>query len=77
MMRRAVVWAALSGVGRFCLPADVSGLIRDAAGIHAMPPFAITLLKGDLWQGNAGLGVIHRSPLVPEAEVPCVDAVWD
>jgi predicted RNase H-like HicB family nuclease len=29
-------------------------VIRDLAGINGSPPFAIALLKGDLWQGNAG-----------------------
>lgn len=60
---------------------DVSGLIRDPAGIHAVPPCAIVLLKGDLWQGNAGRGIIHRSPRVPEDQAPrvlvAIDAVWD
>ncbi len=63
------------------LPDGESGLIRDADGIHAVPPFAITLLKGDLWQGNAGRGIIHRSPLVAEETSPrvlvAIDAVWD
>lgn len=62
-------------------PDDVSGLIRDPAGIHAVQPSAIILLKGDLWQGNAGRGIIHRSPLVAASEVPrvlvAIDAVWD
>jgi hypothetical protein len=63
------------------LPDEVSGMILDPAGIHAVPPCAIVLLKGDLWQGNAGRGNIHRSPQVPEDQVPrvlvAIDAVWD
>jgi hypothetical protein len=62
-------------------PDDVSGLIRDTVGIHAAPSFAIVLLKGDLWQGNAGRGIIHRSPMVAESQAPrvlvAIDAVWD
>ncbi len=62
-------------------PDDVSGLIRDTAGIHTAPSFAIVLLKGDRWQGNAGRGIIHRSPLVGGSEAPrvlvAIDAVWD
>jgi hypothetical protein len=61
-------------------PDDTSGLIRSPAGIHSVPPFAIALLKGDLWQGNAGRGIIHRSPMVPDNQVPrvlvAIDAVW-
>jgi hypothetical protein len=60
---------------------EVSGIIRDPAGIHAAPLSAVALLKGDLWQGNAGRGVIHRSPLVPAYQAPRVlvalDAIWD
>jgi hypothetical protein len=63
------------------LPDHETGLIRDNAGIRAVPPFAIVLLKGDLWQGNAGHGIIHRSPMVTEDQVPrvlvAIDAVWD
>ena len=46
-----------------------------------MPPFAVALLKGDLWQGNAGRGIIHRSPSMPLDQVPrvlvAIDAIWD
>jgi len=63
------------------LPDEVSGLIRDPLGVHAVPPFAVALLKGDLWQGNAGRGIIHRSPAVPVYMAPRVlvafDAIWD
>lgn len=63
------------------LPDAVSGMIRDPAGIHAVPPCAIALLKGDLWQGNAGRGIIHRSPSVTAEQAPrvlvAIDAVWD
>lgn len=72
---------AFLGVRSGGLPDEVSGMIRDPAGIHAVPPCAIVLLKGDLWQGNAGRGIIHRSPLVPEGHAPrvlvAIDAVWD
>jgi len=62
------------------LPDEFSGMIRDPAGIHAVPPCAIVLLKGDLWQGNAGRGIIHRSPRVPEDQslrvLVAIDAIW-
>jgi len=45
-----------------------------------IPPFAVALLKGSLWQGNGGRGVIHRSPAVTPGETPRVllamDADW-
>lgn len=69
------------GHGANGLGDEHSGLILDAEGIGQVPPYAIALLKGDLWQGNAGRGVIHRSPAVPTDGAPRVllalDAVWD
>jgi hypothetical protein len=63
------------------LPDEVSGLICDPRGLHAVPPFAVALLKGDLWQGNVGRGVIHRSPTVHVEQAPrvlvAIDAIWD
>jgi hypothetical protein len=57
-----------------------SGLICSAQGIHHIAPFALALLKGDAWQGNAGQGLIHRSPVVSAALAPRVvlalDAIW-
>lgn len=69
------------GHGANGLGDEHSGLILDADGIGQVPPYAIALLKGELWQGNAGQGVIHRSPAVPLELTPRVllalDAVWD
>lgn len=63
------------------LPDATSGLIRDPRGVHAVPPFAVALLKGDLWRGNAGRGIIHRSSAVPVGQAPrvlvAIDAIWD
>ncbi len=63
------------------LPDEASGLIRDPCGVHAVPSFAVALLKGDLWQGNAGRGIIHRSPAMPVDQAPrvlvAIDAIWD
>jgi len=57
-----------------------SGIILNRAGIHRIAPYAIALLKGSGWQGNAGRGLIHRSPAVPADAVPRVlvalDALW-
>lgn len=47
----------------------------------SLPVFALALLKGELWQGDRGNGVIHRSPSVPTQQAPRVllalDAVWE
>ncbi len=57
-----------------------SGILLNTAGIHRIEPYAIALLKGSRWQGNHGKGIIHRSPAVPENEMPRVmlalDALW-
>ena len=37
-------------------------VMTDAAGIGRAAAGDIVLLKGELWLGNAGRGVIHRSP---------------
>ena len=37
-------------------------VMTDAAGIGRAAAGDIVLLKGELWPGNAGRGVIHRSP---------------
>ncbi|GAA5164362.1 DUF1826 domain-containing protein [Viridibacterium curvum] len=59
---------------------EASGLITAAQAIHSVPPFAVALLKGESWQGNAGHGLIHRSPAVKPEAMPRVvlslDAIW-
>lgn len=60
---------------------ESSGLILDPKVVQVVPPFAIALLKGSLWQGNAERGIIHRSPVVTVTESPrvllAIDAFWD
>jgi len=62
------------------LPDETSGLLLPGHRIEAIPPFAVALLKGSLWQGNDGLGIVHRSPAVAADEAPRVllamDAGW-
>ncbi len=59
---------------------DESGIMLDPAGVRRIEPYAIALLKGSKWQGNAGRGVIHRSPKVSAEAGPRVllalDALW-
>jgi hypothetical protein len=63
------------------LPDTASGLILDPSGIHAAEAWSVVLLKGDLWQGNSGNGIIHRSPAIPPESGPrilvAMDAAWD
>lgn len=73
---RSKLGAGASGLDDAC-----SGLILNPGGIGRVAPHAITLLKGELWPGRAGRGVIHRSPAVSPESAPRVllalDAVWD
>lgn len=50
------------GSGSGGLSDELSGLILDNNAIHKMPPYAVGLLKGRLWEGNEQHGAIHRSP---------------
>jgi hypothetical protein len=65
------------GVNGHGLSDEESGLIRDPAAVHRVPPFAIVLLKGDLWPGNAEQGLIHRSPAPLDDEAPRVLVALD
>jgi len=44
---------------------------EEGAIVH-VPPYAILLLKGANWQGNAGHGAIHRSPALDAGQAPRV-----
>ena len=63
------------------LPDESSGLLQAGSRIESIEPFAVALLKGSLWQGNSGRGIVHRSPAIAAAEAPRVllamDANWD
>ncbi len=62
-------------------PDERSGLLLAGHSIESIPPFAVALLKGSLWQGNEGRGIVHRSPAVAADEAPRVllamDAGWE
>lgn len=68
------------GAGANGLPDESSGLLGPGSRIDVIPPFSVALLKGRLWQGNGGRGVIHRSPAVAPSEAPrillAMDAGW-
>lgn len=61
-------------------PDENSGLLQPGHHIEHIPPYTVALLKGCLWQGNNGRGIVHRSPKVPEQQGPRVlvalDAGW-
>lgn len=65
---------------------DDTGIDRGRLrALQPMPPsdraaaFDIVLLKGSLWQGNAGRGAIHRSPAPRDGirYLLALDALWD
>lgn len=58
-------------------PDETSGLLLPGHRIEAIPPFVVALLKGSLWQGNGGRGVVHRSPAIPEGQRPRVLVALD
>lgn len=76
-------WADRSrlGLGSHGRADEDSGLMLPGAEVERIPTFAVGLLKGSLWQGNAGRGAIHRSPRIDPREVPRVmlslDAIWE
>jgi hypothetical protein len=59
-------------------PDTISGLLLPGHRIESIPPFSVALLKGSLWQGNAGRGIVHRSPSVPQPPrvLVALDAGW-
>lgn len=69
------------GPGSLGLADEESGLMRPGAEVERVPTFAVGLLKGSLWQGNAGRGAIHRSPQIDPHDAPRVmlslDAIWE
>jgi hypothetical protein len=46
------------------LPDEISGLMSQGACVGSMERFAVGLMKGELWPGNRGRGLIHRSPRI-------------
>ena len=66
-------WVDDAYVDRRCLGAGANGQPDASSGlrlpghrIESIDPFHVALLKGSLWQGNIGRGIVHRSPAVPQ-----------
>lgn len=66
------------GAGANGQPDASSGLRLPGHRIESIAPFHVALLKGSLWQGNAGRGIVHRSPAVPQPPrvLVALDAAW-
>ena len=58
------------GAGSGGHPDEHSGLITRPDAVHEIPPYAIALLKGERWEGNAGRGAVHRSPRAAGGTAP-------
>lgn len=58
-------------------PASEACAVPEPA-IESIPPFAVALLKGSLWQDEGGRGLVHRSPQVrcPPRVLLALDACW-
>lgn len=52
------------GAGSNGMSDSVSGIISGEDCIQTLASGEVALLKGEMWEGNEGAGVVHRSPLV-------------
>jgi hypothetical protein len=50
-------------------PDEQSGLLRPGATIGRLERFAMALMKGERWPGNAGNGLVHRSPRIANSGI--------
>ena len=60
-------WLAEADVDRAALGQDYGdpkAVRRDGATIQRLTPGAVGLFKGEAWPGNAGHGLVHRSPAI-------------
>ena len=56
------------GSGSNGQPDLVCGLYKQEADVQRLNVGDVALLKGELWPGNEGAGLVHRSPAVPSGE---------
>lgn len=55
------------GMGNQGMPDAESGLYKGDENIQKLVAGDVALLKGELWKGNEGAGVVHRSPaMIPD-----------
>lgn len=50
------------GSGNNGLPDELSGIYQRADDIQQLNSGDVALIKGELWEGNEGAGLVHRSP---------------
>jgi hypothetical protein len=61
----ATEWLENLHVVRGALGASGTGEVpRPGAPVQSLERFDVALLKGEAWPGNAGNGVVHRSPAI-------------
>ena len=51
------------GPGNNGLPDELSGVYQSVDDIQQLNSGDVALIKGELWEGNEGAGLVHRSPL--------------
>lgn len=56
------------GVGSLGKSDHESGLYQNSTDIQQLNCGDVALLKGELWQGNEGAGLVHRSPALSNGE---------
>lgn len=61
-LRNDVVDRSKLGHGAMGLPDEQSGVYSQPSEISQLTSGDVALLKGELWTGNEGKGLVHRSP---------------
>jgi hypothetical protein len=56
------------GVGNNGKPDSTSGVSKSPHDIQRIFSGDVALLKGELWEGNEGAGLVHRSPALPAGQ---------
>jgi hypothetical protein len=61
-LTNAVADRSVLGHANGGLPDHKSGLYSHGDNVQQIKAGDVSLLKGELWEGNEGAGLIHRSP---------------
>ncbi len=56
------------GTGNNGLPDELSNIYQNAKDIQQLNRCDVALMKGELWEGNANAGLVHRSPSLRTGE---------